>query len=69
MSYALRLTLAILLLVVLLVIFIVSFLLYKKTPAPKGCENLGPNEEKCASCKVEHCHLNIYANHKEDKKK
>ena len=32
------LILAISILVILLVVFIVSFVLYVKTPAPKGCE-------------------------------
>ena len=69
MSGGLRIFLAILIIAVLVVIFVVSFILYRKTPVPKGCEDLGPNEEKCASCKEEHCHLNIYATHKEEKKK
>ena len=66
-----RILLAVIIFVVLITIFIVSFILYRKTPVPKGCEDLGPSEEKCASCKDEHCHLNIYANHNkkgEDKK-
>jgi flagellar basal body-associated protein FliL len=51
------------LVLVLLAIFIVTFLLYKKTPAPKGCEDLGPSEEKCSKCTVEGCHFNLYSEH------
>ncbi len=69
MNDTVRLLLAILLLIFLLVVFLVSFILYRKTPAPKGCEDLGPEKEKCASCKEEHCHLNIYRNHEEETKK
>jgi flagellar basal body-associated protein FliL len=50
----------------LIALFIVTFVVYKKTPAPKGCEDLGPSEEKCSKCTVEGCHLNIYAG--QDKK-
>lgn len=58
----LRILLAVVIITVLVVVFVVSFILYRKTPVPKGCEDLGPSEEKCSSCKVEGCHLNIYAN-------
>ena len=49
------LILAISILVILLVVFIVSFVLYVKTPAPKGCENIKINEENCANCHREEC--------------
>ncbi len=49
------LILAISILVALLVIFIVSFVLYTKTPAPKGCENIKISEENCASCGHTEC--------------
>ena len=51
------LVLAISILVALLIIFIVSFLLYKKTPVPKGCENLEINEENCAACNNKECSI------------
>lgn len=57
MSKEVALILSISILVALLIIFVVSFLLYKKTPVPKGCENLEINEENCASCKNETCSL------------
>ena len=55
MSKELYLIIAILILVALLVIFFVSFVLYRKTPLPKGCENLKMDEEKCSSCSNEQC--------------
>ena len=57
MSKEVALILSISILVALLIVFVVSFLLYKKTPVPKGCENLEINEENCASCKNEMCSL------------
>ena len=55
MSETEYLILAIVILVVLAVTFIVSFVIYQKTPRPKGCEDLEPNEEKCASCNNKAC--------------
>lgn len=49
------LILAISILVALLVIFIVSFVLYKRTPVPKGCEDLKISEEHCATCGHSEC--------------
>ena len=57
MSKELSLIIAILVLVSLLIIFIVSFVLYKKTPVPKGCENLLISEENCATCENKACSL------------
>ena len=51
------LILAIIILVVLAITFIVSFALYKRTPKPKGCEDLEISEEKCAACNNETCAL------------
>ena len=45
----------IIVLVVLAILFFVSFLLYVKTPAPKGCENLGRDESKCEQCSETGC--------------
>ena len=60
---------AIILLAVLVSVFIVSFMLYVKTPEPKGCE-IKPSEEKCKNCEIQGCHANIYAkrNSKEEDK-
>ena len=49
------LILAISILVGLLVIFIVSFVLYVKTPVPKGCENIKAGGEHCSSCDHKEC--------------
>ena len=49
------LILGISILVALLIVFIVSFLLYVRTPAPKGCENIKINEENCSGCSHSEC--------------
>ena len=49
------LIIAISILVVLLVVFIISFVLYKRTPAPKGCENIKISEENCSACNNKEC--------------
>ncbi len=54
--------LGIIFIIALIAVFIVTFLVYKKTPAPK-CEGLDPNI--CEACKKkEGCHLNIYEDYK-----
>ena len=58
------LIIAILILVALLAIFIISFVLYKRTPVPKGCENLKINEENCSSCSNSSC--SFYKGDKEE---
>ena len=55
MSQTGYLILAIAILVSLLTIFIVSFILYKKTPVPKGCENIKIGEVNCSSCGHTEC--------------
>ena len=57
MSKEAALALAIVIIVSLLIIFVVSFVLYKRTPVPKGCENLEISEENCAACQNENCSL------------
>ena len=47
--------LAIAILVILLITFVVSFVIYRKTPVPKGCEDMVMNEEKCSSCGHSEC--------------
>lgn len=63
----LRWTLAIGILVLLLVIFVVTFILYRRTPAPKGCEDLEPNEGKCSGCQETGCHFSFYYKSKDHK--
>ena len=55
MSREVYLIIAILILVALAITFFVSFVLYRRTPLPKGCENLKMDEEKCSSCSNESC--------------
>ena len=57
MSKEVALILSISILVALLIVFIVSFLLYKKTPVPKGCENIEISEANCAACENKACSL------------
>jgi len=47
------LILAISIIIGLAIIFVTSFVLYKRTPVPKGCEDLIANEGKCAGCDKE----------------
>ena len=57
MSKEVALILSISALVLLLIVFVVSFVLYKKTPVPKGCEGLEISEENCVACKNTECSL------------
>lgn len=41
---------AIIVIVILLSLYIVFYLMNKKTPVPKGCENLKISDENCSSC-------------------
>ena len=59
------LILAIGILAALLVVFIVSFVLYKRTPIPKGCEDIKISEEKCGSCDNKNCAIYKERNNKE----
>ena len=67
------LILAIAVIVALAVIFIVSFILYVKTPVPKGCEKTP--SELCSSCSNKRCEFYLYeekgelAKEKESKEK
>ena len=55
MSQAGYLVLAISILVALAIIFVVSFILYRRTPVPKGCENIEINDTNCSSCGNSSC--------------
>ena len=55
MSQTGYLILAISILVVLLIVFVVSFVIYSKTPAPKGCEHIKIGGEQCSSCSHQEC--------------
>ena len=49
------LIIAISILVGLLIIFMVSFVLYRRTPVPKGCEAIKISVENCAACNNKDC--------------
>lgn len=55
MSQTGYLIIAITILVILLATFIVTFVVYRKTPAPKGCEDIKINEENCLKCNQKDC--------------
>ena len=55
MSKEAYLIISICILVALLATFIVSFVLYKRTPVPKGCELVKINEENCSACQNKSC--------------
>jgi len=44
------LIIAISIILILIILFLVSYVLNKKTPIPKGCENIIVNEENCSGC-------------------
>ena len=49
---------AIIVIIALIAIFVISFVLYKKTPVPKGCEDIKISDEKCKGCSNTTCELN-----------
>ena len=55
MSQTGYLIIAISIIIALAMVFVVSFILYVKTPAPKGCEDIKINQENCASCQHKEC--------------
>ena len=55
MSQTGYLILSISILLALLITFVVSFVLYRKTPVPKGCETIKIDEAKCAGCSHSEC--------------
>ncbi len=51
------LSLAITILVLLVVLFVVSYVLNKRTPVPKECENIKISEEFCLNCTNTECKI------------
>lgn len=41
----------------LVVLFIVTYVLNKKTPVPKGCENIRLENDVCLACNKSDCHI------------
>lgn len=60
------LILAISIIVALVIIFVVSFVLYMRTPAPKGCEKLKIGPKSCEDCDVEGCMIYKQRHQKEE---
>ncbi|MBR4274979.1 MAG: hypothetical protein IKQ34_03095 [Bacilli bacterium] len=60
------LILAIAIIVALVIIFVVSFVLYMRTPAPKGCEKLKIGPKNCEDCDVEGCMIYKQPHKKEE---
>ena len=55
MSQTGYLILGISIIIALLAIFVISFILYRRTPVPKGCEDIKISEENCSSCGHSEC--------------
>ncbi|MDE5714637.1 MAG: hypothetical protein K2I42_00720 [Anaeroplasmataceae bacterium] len=49
--------LAIAIIVLLVVLFIVTYILNKRTPVPKGCEQIKISEEFCLNCTNTDCKI------------
>ena len=60
------LILAIAIIVALVIIFVVSFVLYMRTPTPKGCEKLKIGPKNCEECDVEGCMIYKQRHKKEE---
>ncbi len=43
--------------ILLVIINVVTFVLNRKTPLPKGCEDMKINEENCSGCTNSMCDL------------
>ena len=51
------LLIAIIVIIALIAIFVISFVLYKKTPVPKGCEDIKISNENCLGCNNNDCKI------------
>ena len=61
------LILAIFIIVALLATFIISFVVYRRTPVPQGCEDIKIDEKNCAGCSHSECSFYKELNKEEDK--
>ena len=57
MSQVAALIISISIIVVLIAIFFITFIKNRKTPVPKGCENIKINEDNCGACQVSDCSI------------
>ena len=53
----LYLVLSIVLIVGLVALFFITFVINRKTPVPKGCENIKIEEESCMACSNSSCEI------------
>lgn len=53
------LIISILVIALLVGVFFLSYFLNKKTPIPKGCENLRTGKEGCTGCKNLDCSIRL----------
>ena len=51
------LIIAIALIALIAIIFVTSFIINRKTPLPKGCEDLKIEESKCLACNNSDCKI------------
>ncbi len=51
------LSLAIVIIILLVILFVVSYVLNKKTPVPKGCEQVKIDDEFCVNCTNTECKI------------
>ncbi|MGM9970452.1 MAG: hypothetical protein ACI35S_08670 [Anaeroplasma sp.] len=51
------LILSIIIILGLIILFFVSYVLNKKTPLPKGCEDIRISNENCLGCNNEDCKI------------
>ena len=55
LSFNPYLLIGIIIIALLIAVFFISYVLNKKTPVPKGCENLFVDDELCAKCSNTTC--------------
>lgn len=55
MNPKIALVLAIIIIAFFVILFIVSFVINRRTPKPKGCEDIMISEENCSGCQIESC--------------
>lgn len=68
MNQTTALIISIVVIIILLVIFVISFVINKKTPIPKECEDITISNEKCVKCPNQECKYHSGDFKKEDVK-
>ena len=57
MGKTVALIFAIVIIAAFVILFFVTFLINRKTPVPKGCENIKISEDNCSACQVSDCSI------------